>query len=145
MPDDLTALEREVMTTLLAPDHPVMHSLRRQFEVCRVAEREFTGHGFFSRLVVADGVAAAPVTRKRLALGDATAKIDGLEHGAGFVLFVREGVLEMLEGFSYDGPWPDGVTRFHVTAGGVGHYSGSETDLEQIEAAWDLGGGVAGR
>ena len=137
MPDDLTPLEREVMTTLLAPDHPVMDALRRQLEGCSVASREFTAHGFFSSLVVADGVSAAPVTRKRLALGDATATIDGLEHGAGFVLFVREGVLEMLEGFSYGEPWPDGVTRFQITAGGVGHLGGSETDREQVEAAWD--------
>jgi hypothetical protein len=64
------------MTTLLAPDHPVMDALRRQLEACSVATREFTGHGFFSSLVVADGVAAAPVTGKRLALGDATATID---------------------------------------------------------------------
>jgi hypothetical protein len=140
MPDDLTPLEREVMTTLLAPDHPVMHALRRQFEVCRVAARRFTGVGFFSSLVVPDGVATTSVTRKSIALGDATATIDGLEHGAGFVLFVREGVLETLEGFSFDEPWPDDVTRFQITAGGVGHHGGSETDYEQIEAAWDRGG-----
>jgi hypothetical protein len=137
MPDDLTPLEREVMTTLLAPDHPVMDALRRQLEACSVASREFTAHGFFSSLVVADGVAAAPVTRKQLALGDATVTIDGLERGAGFVLFVREGVLGMLEGFSYGEPWPDVVTRFQITAGGVGHLGGSETDREQVEAAWD--------
>jgi hypothetical protein len=142
MPDDLTRLEREVMTTLLAPDHPVVHALRRQFDVCRVTAREFTGVGFFSRLVVADGVAAAPVTRKTIALGDATATIDGLEHGAGFVLFVREGVLETLEGFSFDEPWPKDVTRFQIIAGGVGHHGGSETDREQIEAAWDPGADI---
>jgi hypothetical protein len=137
MPDDLTPLEREVMTTLLAPDHPVMEALRRQLEVCRVAEREFTGVGFFSTLVIAARVAAAPVTRERLALGDVAATIDGLEHGAGFVLFVRDGDLEMLEGFSYDEPWPDRVTGFRVTTGGIGHYGGSETDLQQVEAALD--------
>ena len=140
MPDDLTRLEREVMMTLLAPDHPVMHALRRQYEVCGVARREFTGVGFFSKLVVAGGAAAAPVTRKTIALGDATATIDGLKRGAGFVLFVRDGVLETLEGFTFDEPWPDDATRFQITAGGVGHHGGSETDREQVEAAWDRGG-----
>ena len=133
----MTPLERQVIATLLAPDHPVMDALRRQLDACSVASREFTGHGFFSTLVVADGVEAAPVTRKRLALGDLTAAIDGLEHGAGFVLFVRDGVLHMLEGFAYDEPWPSAIGRFEITAGGIAHLGGSETDLEQIEAAWD--------
>lgn len=136
----MTPLEREVMTTLLAPAHPVTHALRRQLEVCSVASRKLTGVGFSTRLVVAGGVPAAPVARKTLALGDATATIDGLEHGAGFVLFVEEGVLEMLEGFSFGEPWPDDVTRFQVTSGGVGHPGASETDSEQIEAAWDRRG-----
>jgi hypothetical protein len=139
MPDELTRLEREVVATLIAPDHPVMHALRQQLEGCAVAFREFSGHGFFSTLVVADRVAPAPVTPKRLALGDVTATIDGLEHGAGFVLFVREGVIAVLEGFAYDEPWPDDVKGFQITAGGVAHVGGSETDLEQVEAAWDRG------
>jgi hypothetical protein len=40
------------------------------------------------------------------------ATIDGLAHGAGFVLFVRGGRIETLEGFSYDEPWPPRVERF---------------------------------
>jgi hypothetical protein len=139
MSDELTPLEREIIATLLAPDHPVTQALRQQLVGCRVASREFTGHGFFSTLLVTDGVAAAPVARKRLALGDVSANIDGLEHGAGFVLFVREGVIAVLEGFAYDELWPDGVKRFRITPGGVAHVGGSETDLEQVEAAWDRG------
>jgi hypothetical protein len=137
MPDELTPLEREVVATLLAPDHPVTQALRQQLAGCRVASREFTGHGFFSTLVLADRVAPAPVTRKRLALGDVAAHIDGLEHGAGFILFVRDGVIAVLEGFAYGEPWPIGDTRFQITTGGVAHVGGCETDLEQIEAAWN--------
>ncbi|HXI82311.1 MAG TPA: hypothetical protein VNM34_16005 [Verrucomicrobiae bacterium] len=126
MPDELTPLERQVIATLLAPEHPVTRALHRQFEACRVVSREFTGRGFFSKLVVADGVDAAPVTRKRLHLGDATPTIAGLEHGAGLVLLVREGVLDMLEGFAYDEPWPNAIGRFEISAGGISHVGGSE-------------------
>jgi hypothetical protein len=136
MPDELTALERQVIATLLAPAHPVMDALREQLDACKIASRQFTGVGFFSELVVADGVEPAPVTRRQLDLSDATATMEGLEHGAGFVLFVREGVLDTLEGFTYDEPWPDAVGRFEITGGGVTHLGGSETDLEEIEAAW---------
>jgi hypothetical protein len=34
--------------------------------------------------------------------------------GAGFVLFLQDGMLDMLEGFTYDGAWPDRVEAFDV-------------------------------
>lgn len=37
-------------------------------------------------------------------------------------------------------PGPDDVTRFQITAGGVGHHGGSESDRDQVEAAWDRDG-----
>ena len=140
MRDELSALERQVLSTLLAADHPVTVALRRQVDQCRVATRELTGHGFFSTLAVADDAVAAPVTRTRFALGDVVARIDGLRHGAGFVLFVKDGVLDLLEGFAYDEPWPETIATFEITAGGVTHVGAGETDLEQIEAAWDARG-----
>jgi len=39
-------------------------------------------------------------------LGDVDARMDGLEHGAGFLLFVRKGRMTILEGYSYEEPWP---------------------------------------
>jgi len=141
MPDDLTQLERQVIATLLAPDHPVMDALRRQVDECKVTSREFTGHGFFSALAVPVGVEPAPVTRHQLHLGQVFAAIEGLERVAGFVLFVREGVLDMLEGFAHGEPWPDVLGRFEINPDGVAYFQGDgETDLEQVEAAWDRSG-----
>jgi hypothetical protein len=43
------------------------------------------------------------------------ARMEGLEHGAGFMLFIDDGVLVMLEGYTYDEPWPQRmslITRF---------------------------------
>ena len=137
MADELSPLERDVIDTILAPDHPVMHVLRRQFERCHVASRRFTGVGFFTVLDVATDVEPAPVKPGAMDLGDVTATIEGLQHGAGFVLFVRDGALTELEGFSFDEPWPDPSARFEVTAGGVMHGGGSKTDIEEVDAAWD--------
>ena len=50
----------------------------------------------------------------RLTLSGVAAAIDGLRMGAGFVLFVQDGMLDMLEGFTYDGAWPDRVEAFDV-------------------------------
>jgi len=39
-------------------------------------------------------------------------KIAGMSHGAGFVLFIDYGNMNMLEGFSYDEPWPSSIAKF---------------------------------
>lgn len=38
----------------------------------------------------------------------------GLRHGGGFVLFAENGILSMLEGFSYDKPWPGMIDRYEL-------------------------------
>jgi hypothetical protein len=36
-------------------------------------------------------------------------------HGAGFLLYVDGGLLSMLEGYSYEEPWPDEIREFSVS------------------------------
>jgi hypothetical protein len=143
--DKLSPLERDVLELLLAPDHPVMHALRRQLVRCRVASREITGVGFFTTLEVDKDVEAAPVTSaRRLILDDVKASVEGLEHGAGFALFIENGVLDTLEGFSYVGLWTDMNARYELTSEGVRHSGGSLTDMEQVHDLWDRSGDSAG-
>lgn len=47
--------------------------------------------------------------------GDVLADLDGLEHGAGFVLFIDNGLIGMLEGYSNTGEaWPDTPCNFEL-------------------------------
>lgn len=135
MAAELTALERAVIASLLSPEHPVTEALRYQADHCRIASREFTAVGFYTALEVPQDAPPAPVAPGRLNLGDVTAVIDGLDHGAGFVLWIEDGVLQVLEGFSYDEPWPQEIRGFDVQAGGVNHH-GTRTDLEEIDGRW---------
>lgn len=43
-------------------------------------------------------------------ISDGVGDVPGLANGVGFVLFVREGRLAMLEGFTYDEQWPESVS-----------------------------------
>ena len=67
--------------------------------------RELSGVGFFTTLRI-------PSVAQRLGTLDLTLglrvhmELEGVRHGAGVVLFVRSGALEVLEGFTYDDPWP---------------------------------------
>lgn len=117
-----------MIATLVSPNHPLMDTFREQLAVCRIKSRELTGVGFFTHIVVPQRLAVPGIGR--LTLSDVAADIDGVQHGAGFVLFIEDGMLDLLEGFTYDEPWPDRVERFTVMRL-------TSPDLETVEAAYD--------
>jgi hypothetical protein len=108
---ELTALELAVLTKLLDGDHPVLTQLRKQIPQLSVVSREFSGVGFFTDVSVLTRHDAVP---ESLTFGDVEATIEGLRNGAGFVLFVRAGAISMLEGYTYDEPWPETVGSFSL-------------------------------
>lgn len=112
--NSLTALEQDVMRMLLDGDDPVLAVLREQQKLLTVLEREMTGVGFYANLSV---LSEAPRVLKPLAfeIGDIAAQIEGLAHGAGFTLFIRSGVLSLLEGYTYDEPWPAHISHYALS------------------------------
>lgn len=104
---ELTAFEYAVLEKLLFGDDPVLQTLKIQFECVSVCDRELTGAGFFLYLSVSDEAPRIIDSKVSFNFGDVFADIEDLKYGAGFVLFVKDGVLDMLEGYSYDEPWPD--------------------------------------
>jgi hypothetical protein len=108
----LTALEAAVVQKLLAGDHPFLIALRTQAASAEVRDREMTGVGFYTAL----RVQPVPVIAGsgEYELEDVLAELEGLDHGAGFILYVRNGVMDLLEGFSYDEPWPSAVGAFSL-------------------------------
>ena len=107
---ELTELERAVLEKLFAGDTTRLRVLRDQLNASTVRERERTGTGFLTRFDVDRG-AVPPVDRSGH-FGDVDADIDGLAHGAGFLVWIGDGYLEELEGYSYDEPWPEVVRSF---------------------------------
>ena len=114
MGDDLDEFERAVLEKLLAGDHPVLATLRGQAQAARLTSREYTGTGFFLSFDVPPD---APLlsTQGDFHFGDVNAALNGLQYGAGFVVFVRGGRLDTLEGYSYDEPWPTAIRSFRLT------------------------------
>jgi hypothetical protein len=109
----LTELESQVLKMMLAGTHPVFALLRKQFEVLTVSSRELTGVGFFCDLAVEESL---PIPGKpSFELSDVTGSAANLKEGMGFVLFVTDGALSMLEGFTYDEPWPEQVHNWKLT------------------------------
>jgi hypothetical protein len=98
-------LERQVMEFALRGEHPALEVLREQLAATAVAAREDTGVGFFTHFAVPAGARRLPLAG-RLVIGDVHADVSGLQHGAGFLVFVACGILDTLECFIFEDAWP---------------------------------------
>lgn len=108
----VNALEREVMDFFLAGDQPQLRDLRSQLSACSVSDRDYTGVGFFTKFRVPHHLSIN--LGADVVLSDVGASIDGLSHGAAFVLFIKNGVLDVLEAASTEGEWPAQITSYRL-------------------------------
>jgi hypothetical protein len=102
----ITSFERIILDALLAGRTPELAALRAQAEIATVERREMSGVGFFTTFAVSAG-AVCLATVGGCVISDVGAEIEGVRHGASFALFIPDGRLDFLEGFTYDDPWPD--------------------------------------
>jgi hypothetical protein len=104
------ALEEAVLAKLVEGEHGTLVTLKDQLRDIEVLERKLTGVGFFTTLRVSP-VARRLTSRRSFRFGDVIAQMSGLRHGAGFVLFVDDGVITGLEGYTFDEQWPQSTER----------------------------------
>jgi hypothetical protein len=96
-----TQLELAALRSIFSETPEVALDLERQLSAATVTERENSGAGFFTTINVAEH---APRVRNKKVLGYEThAHVEGMEYGLGFVLFMREGALGLLEGYALAG------------------------------------------
>ncbi|MGH9498025.1 MAG: hypothetical protein ACRD3L_02685 [Terriglobales bacterium] len=110
----LTTLEKQVLEMLLHGQDEVLTVLRRQAKRLEVTSREMTGVGFYTEFSVPYDAPRVPggLTFK---LGDVNGTADNVSHGLGFLLYVKDGALGMLEGYTYEEPWPVDVRGLVLT------------------------------
>jgi hypothetical protein len=118
----VSGFEIQLMQHLLAGDHPVLHTLRAQFASARASKRELSGSGFFLTFEVPAN--QATVSPPDFHIGDVAFEMSGLPHGGEAILFVRNGRIDLLEGFGHDGSWPPEQRDFSIT------YFGGSRDLD---------------
>lgn len=64
--------------------------------------------------------------RERIVLGGVHIVVPENAVGLGAIVFVKEGALEMLEGFTYEGIWPDPMSTWQL------HELSAERDLHAL-------------
>jgi hypothetical protein len=94
-----TPLESAVLsaTCEMHPEDQV--ALKAQLSTATLSSRQNSGHGFYTRFSVDHG-SSTPVKGPQLKNGP-MARIDGLKHGMGFILWLEKGYANCLEGFGY--------------------------------------------
>jgi hypothetical protein len=114
LPEFLTELERRVLEFLLQEDSEENRVLSEQLASCSLESRERNGYGIYTNFQVADF--SPRCVRENFELNDCSVVLSG--QACGFILFVREGKAEFLEGFPLGGDeWPspeniEKVSRF---------------------------------
>lgn len=106
----LNLLEVEVLNKLLDGTDKNYLILKNQVKNIVSISRELTGSGVFTRFEVSLGVEKTEV--QNFSFGDVLAEIDGLKYGAGFLLYVENGVMTCLESYTYEECWPLVVDKF---------------------------------
>jgi hypothetical protein len=96
---DFTAIERAVLAAICDSYPEDRAALEAQLSTATLLRRENTGAGFYTRFAV-DRASSSAIGGMRLRNGPAT-KVDGLEQGMGFILWLKEGYADCLEGYSY--------------------------------------------
>ena len=96
----LWPIEREVLEITAAEYPASAGALRRQIDTAQVVGFENSGVGFFSDLTVAPD---APLLSEKSPLSGAYGSVLGVEEGMGFIVFLNDGRLSMIEGYCNGG------------------------------------------
>jgi len=96
---NFTPLEKAVFVAICEMHLADRVALDMQLASAAVTRRENTGAGFYTDFEVER---TSPPTIEHGPLGGPEAKIDGLEHGMGFLLWLANGYAKCLEGYCYD-------------------------------------------
>lgn len=93
--------ERIVMEKLLEGNDRLFSMLKKQYEHSAVASREFTGCGFFTTFSVPAPFVEYSANGK---IDDVVAKFPD-EEAYYFILYIKDGKIDVLEGFSTLNDW----------------------------------------
>jgi len=109
----LSTLERAALEKLLAGEHAGLELLRNQISYISNVKRVFTGVGFLTNFVVSPEASRLSILRK-IRFGDVVATSPMLRNGVEFLLYVDEGAIAGLEGFTIDEAWPDPFDTYEL-------------------------------
>lgn len=129
-------LASRVMKMLLSGDEEVLLTLREQYERAVIISEEDTGVGFFIRYQVDSAIRIGEEFKTTFQIGDIDGEIDGINGAVGFVLFIKDGYLTMLEGYTNCiDKWPETDAEIKL------FYNADQRDYVSLRKTWTHGSG----
>ena len=123
--------EKKLMKMLLSGDDEVLNKLRKQYEVAKIASREFSDAGFYTSFLVENRNDLC-IKNKSFHIGDVDGNIDGIEGAVGFVLYVKNGYITLLEGYTNAvDTWPKSYDKIVLS-----YDSGEIRNIENLRTKW---------
>jgi len=121
-----------IMEKLLEGEETTLEILREQFKNGKISETEFTGYGFFSSFVIPDDVSRTK--KESFQIDDLHVDVKKLSNGIGFVLFIKNGIINQLEGFTYgDEECPENIEITNISY----IYQDKKRDLNELIKNWE--------
>ncbi|MBQ7339073.1 MAG: hypothetical protein IJW40_11570 [Clostridia bacterium] len=100
--------EKIIITDIIDQYPEYKQKLQAQFASSVVQKREFFMRGFSTDYEVV-AVEETLGEDKNLQLGNHQWNINGLSNGSDYILWIKNGLISSLEGFTYEEPWPDDI------------------------------------
>ncbi len=123
----MALFEADAVEMLLAGEDDVLRALRRQSTVAKRKTRKFTGVGFFTYYVIPPEFILHG--KPSFVISDVWETIPGLESPVGLSLFMRAGVIDMLEGAACAEDWSAVIDEYSLF-----YQDGPVRDLAKLRA-----------
>jgi hypothetical protein len=94
----LSRLEDAVLRSIASQYPDASSAVKAQRSAARVTDRRNTGAGFYTTFEIDP---SCPAITAASPMGNVTARVQGLAHGMGFILWLKDGRLNQLEGYSF--------------------------------------------
>jgi len=94
--------EKKVMYKILDGKEEILHVLKKQYENAMVSSRQFTGCGFFTNFSVPDKLVDGKINGR---INDLMAKLNMPNEEFYFILYITDGKIDTLEGFTTLDEW----------------------------------------
>jgi hypothetical protein len=130
----INSFEEAVINKLLSGNDSVLSELRSQFENAVVKDREITGSGFYLMFALPKDTirltSKFPTVKSNFCFGDVKAIIENFNGEISFLIWVKEGILHMLEGYSYNNGFPENFEKTQL------QYFVEPRNIQDLQKEW---------
>lgn len=99
-----------IVTDIIEQNADYREILLSQFDTARAKERRKSERGFCTDYII-DENAKTLGDGVEMQLGNSQWDINGVKNGTDYILWVKNGKIAHLEGFTYEEKWPDEITH----------------------------------